>query len=65
MLEKLTLKEYQRFSSLFDKDVYNITVESSIAARNHIGGTAKPQVAKQIARAKKLLKDYYAEESKD
>ena len=65
MLEKLTLKEYQRFSSLFDKDVYDITVASSIAARDHIGGTAKPQVTKQIARAKKLLKDYYAEESKD
>jgi argininosuccinate lyase len=64
-LDKLTIKEYQKFSSLFNKDVYNITVASSIAARDHIGGTAKPQVAKQIARAKKLIQDYYAEETKD
>jgi argininosuccinate lyase len=63
--DQLTIKEYQKFSSLFEKDVYNITVASSIAARDHIGGTAKPQVAKQITRAKKLLKDYYAEEAKD
>ncbi len=63
-LNQLTIKEYQKFSSLFDKDVYNITVASSIAARDHIGGTAKSQVAKQIARAEEILKDYYAEESK-
>ena len=62
-LNQLTINEYHKFSSLFDKDVHNITVESSIAARDHIGGTAKSQVLKQIARAKELLKDYYAEES--
>jgi argininosuccinate lyase len=55
-LSELTLQEYQKFSSLFDQDVYNITVESSIAARDHTGGTAKSQVAKQIARAKEILK---------
>jgi argininosuccinate lyase len=64
-LDQLTINEYKKFSDLFEKDVHNITVASSIAARNHTGGTAKPQVAKQIARAKKLLKDYYAEKSKD
>lgn len=62
-LNQLTIKEYHKFSSIFSKDVYNITVETSIASRNHTGGTAKPQVVKQIARAKALLEEYYAEES--
>jgi len=51
----LSLKEYQRFSKLFDKDVFSITIESSLAARDVVGGTAPRQVKKALAAAKKLL----------
>ncbi|MFH1032463.1 MAG: argininosuccinate lyase, partial [Chloroflexota bacterium] len=36
---KLSLAEYKKFSPLFGEDVFSITVESSLAARNNIGGT--------------------------
>jgi argininosuccinate lyase len=54
-LLKLTLAEYKKFSPLFEKDVYSITVESSIAARDVVGGTAPKQVAKALANAKKSI----------
>ena len=56
-LRDLTLKEYQKFSPVFDVDVYEITIESSVTARNNIGGTGYKQVAKQIAAAKRKLKE--------
>jgi len=52
---ELSLAEYQSFSPLFEEDIYSITVESSIAVRNVIGGTAPRQVEKALARAKKLI----------
>ena len=52
---ELSLTEYKGFSSLFEEDVYSITVESSIAARDIIGGTAPGQVDKALARAKKII----------
>ncbi len=54
-LSQLTLEEYQSFSPLFGQDVYVITAESSIEARDVIGGTAFRQVAMQIARVKKII----------
>ncbi len=54
-LDELSLAEYQEFSPLFDKDVYSITIESSIAARDVIGGTAPRQVEKALANAKKIV----------
>jgi argininosuccinate lyase len=56
-LAKLTLAEYKKFSKLFEKDVFGITVESSLAARNVTGGTAPKQVAKALAAAKKAIGD--------
>lgn len=53
-LKELTLKEYKNFSSLFGKDVFDITVASSIAARDVTGGTAKKQVNQALKAAKKL-----------
>ena len=53
-LSELKLDEYQRFSTLFGEDVFEVTVASSITARDHIGGTAKKQVARALARAKKI-----------
>ena len=52
---ELSLAEYKKFSSRFEQDVYSITVESSIAARNVVGGTAPKQVAKALAAAKKSI----------
>jgi len=52
---ELDLTEYRGFSPLFGDDVYSITVESSVAARDVIGGTAPQQVEKALARAKRYL----------
>jgi argininosuccinate lyase len=54
---QLSLKEYQQFCPLFGADVYRVTVTSSIASRNVIGGTAPEQVARALTRAKKIVCD--------
>ena len=56
-LKDLTLKEYQKFSPVFDKNVFEITIESSVTAKNVAGGTGYKQVAKQITAAKRKLKE--------
>jgi len=52
---ELSLKEYNKFSSLFTEDVYNITLESSVAARNVVGGTSPQQVEKALKKARGSL----------
>jgi argininosuccinate lyase len=52
---ELKLAECKKFSKLFAKDVFDITVESSLAARDVTGGTAPRQVAKALAAAKKTI----------
>ena len=52
---ELSLGEYKKFSPLFEEDVYSISVTSSLAARNVVGGTAPGQVERALATAKKLL----------
>jgi argininosuccinate lyase len=54
-LGQLDIIEYQQFSDLFARDVLDITVEASIAARNVIGGTAPGQVQAQLARARSVI----------
>jgi argininosuccinate lyase len=54
---ELGLKEYHEFSPLFGEDVYKITLESSVAARNVVGGTSPQQVEKALRRAKRLIKE--------
>jgi argininosuccinate lyase len=54
---ELGLKEYRKFSPLFDNDIYDITLESSVAARNVAGGTSPQQVGKALRRAKRLIKE--------
>jgi argininosuccinate lyase len=54
-LGALKISEYKKFSSLFGSDVYSVTVESSLAARDNIGGTAPRQVRKALAVAKKII----------
>ncbi len=56
-LGQLDIGEYQQFSSLFGTDVREISVETSVAARNVIGGTAPEQVRAQLARARSIIKD--------
>ncbi len=52
---ELKLAEYKQFSSLFEDDVYAITVESSLAARDNTGGTAPDQVKKALHQAREIL----------
>jgi argininosuccinate lyase len=56
-LAELSLAELQAFSNLVAEDVYAVlTLEGSLAARNHIGGTAPEQVRLAIVRARAALK---------
>ena len=52
---ELNLDEYKKFSSLFSEDIYSITIESSIAAKDVTGGTSLKQVKRALAEAKKLV----------
>jgi argininosuccinate lyase len=55
-LEDLSLDELRKFSPLIGEDIYAVlTPEGSIAARDHIGGTAPSQVRAAVARAKARL----------
>ena len=54
---ELGLSEYHDFSPLFTEDVYDITLESSVASRNVVGGTSPQQVEKSLEKAGRLLKD--------
>jgi argininosuccinate lyase len=56
-LGDLGLEEYCFYSSRFEEDVYLITVEASLAARNNIGGTAPEQVVKALASARRKLEE--------
>jgi argininosuccinate lyase len=55
-LSALSLEELQSFSGQIDADVFEVlTLEGSVAARDHIGGTAPNQVRKAITRARHRL----------
>ena len=55
-LAELSLQELQGFSSQIDEDVFQVlTLEGSVAARDHIGGTAPAQVRAAIERARQRL----------
>ena len=55
-LSACTLKELQQFSSDIGQDVFDIlTLDGSVAARNHIGGTAPGQVRQAINRAQQKI----------
>jgi argininosuccinate lyase len=55
-LADLKLSELQQFSRLIGNDVFDaLTLEGSLAARSHIGGTAPKAVKAAIARARKGL----------
>jgi len=57
-LSELPLERLRRFSADIAEDVFAVlTPEGSVAARNHIGGTAPTQVRTAIARARKRMAD--------
>ena len=54
-LSELSMQELQGFCSIITEDVFDVlTLEGSVAARNHLGGTAPQQVidAAKAARAR-------------
>ena len=53
-LATMSLDEYRQFSPIFEADIQDITVESSVAARNVTGGTSPGQVEKALKRAKEI-----------
>lgn len=54
-LEAIPLEDYQKFSELFDEDLYEITIESSINNRDVLGGTNADQVKQSIKQAFSLI----------
>jgi argininosuccinate lyase len=55
-LSEMSLQELRGFSGTIDQDVFEVlTLEGSVAARNHVGGTAPTQVRAAIVRAKLRL----------
>ncbi len=52
-LAELSLEELRGFSTAIDEEVFQyLTLEGSVAARDHFGGTAPNQVRQAIARAR-------------
>jgi len=57
-LAEMTLDELQGFSPLIESDVFQVlTVEGSVQARDHIGGTAPNQVRAAAARARQRISE--------
>lgn len=56
-LSEMSLETLQGFSDKIEADVFEVlTLEGSVAARNHLGGTAPEQVKAQVKQALKSLK---------
>jgi argininosuccinate lyase len=56
-LADLSLDELQQFNEQISDDVFDVlSLEGSVAARNHVGGTAPEQVRKAIAQARQQIK---------
>jgi len=55
-LSDMSLAELQTYSGLIGEDIFEVlTLEGSVAARDHIGGTAPNQVRAAIIRARQKL----------
>jgi argininosuccinate lyase len=55
-LSEMSLSELQSLSALIESDVFDVlTLEGSVSARNHYGGTAPDQVRAAIIRARQRL----------
>ena len=57
-LSEMSLQTLQGFCNKITDDVFEVlTLEGSVAARNHLGGTAPDQVRAAVQRAKEYLQD--------
>ena len=57
-LSEMALDELQAFSDIIQQDVFDVlTLEGSVAARNHIGGTAPEQVLIAVADGRKRIEE--------
>ncbi|KAA0691905.1 argininosuccinate lyase [Halopseudomonas laoshanensis] len=57
-LAEMSLEELRQFSDQIDQDVFDVlTLEGSVNARDHIGGTAPKQVLAAVKRGRELLAD--------
>jgi argininosuccinate lyase len=57
-LSQLSLAELQQMSACIEADVFGIlTLEGSVRARNHFGGTAPDQVREAVRRARQALEE--------
>ena len=55
-LSELSLSQLRQFSDKIEQDVFTIlTLEGSVAARDHLGGTAPRQVRYAVAQARKAI----------
>lgn len=60
-IAELSLDDLRSYSDVITYDVYKVlTLEGSVAARNHVGGTAPNQVLKQVERWEAIFKDRHA-----
>jgi argininosuccinate lyase len=61
-LAELSLDELQQLSATIQSDVFEVlTVEGSVAARNHFGGTAPERVRQSVAKARSRLQSHPAD----
>jgi len=57
-LSEMALDELQAFSDIIQQDVFDVlTLEGSVAARNHIGGTAPEQVLIAVTDGRKRIEE--------
>jgi argininosuccinate lyase len=57
-LSEMSLEKLREFSPLIEQDVFAVlSLEGSVAARDHVGGTAPKQVRAAIARVRKQLEE--------
>ena len=58
-LSELKLEQLQQFSDAIGDDVFDyLTLEGSLAARDHLGGTSPNQVLQAVARGRERLAQY-------
>jgi len=56
----MSITVLKQFSDVIDDDVFDVlTLEGSVNARNHIGGTAPDQVKEAIVRGRQRLEVTY------
>ncbi len=57
-LSEMTLDDLRQFSQAIEQDIFEVlTLEGSVAARDHLGGTAPNQVRAQVKAARERLGD--------